>query len=357
MNDLASHEINHRNDGKRFKHGHAALKNKKSLLLLEYVTGGGLCDLPMIDISSSLMKEGDVMLAALLRDCQEALGNHSITVMRDARLEPLSGADCITVNQDFTPQWLTQLRLHDTVWIIAPETDDVLLQLVCDAHEVGTQTINASEDAIAICSSKQRTAQQLQGNGVACVPSFKANELHKLDAQQALMHKVVVCKPDDGAGCIDTRRYENLSQLTELAPNYIVQPYVQGEALSLCAWCDADNAKLLSVNEQFIRCDASGVFHFEGCKVNVPHRLHERFEVLMRQVHCAVPGLHGPIGIDVMLTPDDELVVMEINPRMTTSFAALWQARSINLAALAFDKLNAGITSNWISNKTIEIRV
>jgi predicted ATP-grasp superfamily ATP-dependent carboligase len=47
----------------------------------------------------------------------------------------------------------------------------------------------------------------------------------------------------------------------------------------------------------------------------------------------AIPGLWGYAGIDLIETPE-QILVLEINPRLTTSFAGLNTALGINVAGL-----------------------
>jgi tyramine---L-glutamate ligase len=333
---------------------------KKTLLLLEYVTGGGLYESTYESTSAhaagslvSLMHEGELMINALLGDCTQVLAASSITVMRDARLPVLAQVSCVSVSTNFQAVWHEQLSLHEAVWIVAPETEGVLLQLVSEAAAAGLQVFNASTEAIALCTSKIRTSQHLIAQGISAVPCYPLDKLNTQELHPTWAEQVIVVKPDDGAGCMNTKRYECLSSM-RVSVQGIAQPYVHGEAMSLSVWCEGETAYLLSVNEQLVYCDEKGDFHFSGCMVNVAHEQIKRLSSLSQAVLDAIPGLYACIGIDLIHTPDNEWIVMEINPRMTTSFAALREARGINLAELAFAKLH---TTGLPTGKTIEIRV
>jgi predicted ATP-grasp superfamily ATP-dependent carboligase len=52
----------------------------------------------------------------------------------------------------------------------------------------------------------------------------------------------------------------------------------------------------------------------------------------------AIPGLAGYVGVDLILTPGGPLVV-ELNPRLTTSYLGLRAATRRNLAAAAIAAL------------------
>ena len=54
----------------------------------------------------------------------------------------------------------------------------------------------------------------------------------------------------------------------------------------------------------------------------------------MAQSVCrAIPGLWGYVGVDLIMTEEGP-VVLEVNPRLTTSYVGLSQSIGINLASL-----------------------
>ena len=65
-----------------------------------------------------------------------------------------------------------------------------------------------------------------------------------------------------------------------------------------------------------------------------------RFLFLARQIARAVPSLWGYVGVDFVSTASGP-VVLEINPRLTTSFCGLRSALGINVGRLVLDLLQA----------------
>ena len=68
-----------------------------------------------------------------------------------------------------------------------------------------------------------------------------------------------------------------------------------------------------------------------GGLVPLLHPQRMRALELARRAVSLVPGLMGYIGVDMILT-DDECYLIEINPRLTTSYVGLRQVININLA-------------------------
>jgi predicted ATP-grasp superfamily ATP-dependent carboligase len=68
-----------------------------------------------------------------------------------------------------------------------------------------------------------------------------------------------------------------------------------------------------------------------ACSINadaIPFTL-EQAQQLAQQIHLAIPGLWGHIGIDLILIKDTAYVV-DINPRLTSSYIALSESLNLN---------------------------
>ena len=73
-----------------------------------------------------------------------------------------------------------------------------------------------------------------------------------------------------------------------------------------------------------------GRFHYLGGSAPMPPTLAERAIDIARRAIDAVDGLRGYVGVDLILSDDGDKVI-EINPRLTTSY--------IGLKALSADNL------------------
>jgi tyramine---L-glutamate ligase len=312
------------------------------LLLFEYVTGGGLCDQ---SLPASLAAEGDAMLQALLSDCMEAFADSEITVLRDARLPAINKTKqvcVINVQNEFTLAWKAALERAEAVWIIAPETGGVLQRFVQEAQALGKRALNSSAAAIALCSSKLKTAAHLQAHGIDAVLAVRYEHEYREHPPLAWMKGPVVVKPDDGAGCLDTFCFPCVADV--LDSHEIIQPYIAGEPMSLSLWCEHGVASLLSINAQHIS-KIGAQLKFEGCEVhavnaaNISPKSHAQFQALGSDIASAIPELWGPVGVDFAM--NEKPIVIEINPRMTTSFAKLREVCGINIASLMKMRVSA----------------
>jgi predicted ATP-grasp superfamily ATP-dependent carboligase len=185
----------------------------------------------------------------------------------------------------------------------------------------------------------------------------------RTDAERAVLRETdfatlkprfpLVVKPIDGAGSIDTYLVADPAALSvalalrdpdaaakehalawcddELCQSHywvsfgrlgavLLQPHVAGTPMSASFLVDATGRPhLVGVGRQHIEI-RDNQFHYRGGTVpdGTPAMAEEA-----RKAIGAVPGLRGWVGVDFILDEQGQSVVLEINPRLTTSFVAL----------------------------------
>ena len=75
----------------------------------------------------------------------------------------------------------------------------------------------------------------------------------------------------------------------------------------------------------------SGRLRLAGLEVNALPDHNGRFQLLAHRIARALPSLWGYVGVDLINTSAGP-VVLEINPRLTTSYCGLGPALGINVA-------------------------
>ncbi|MFM8330061.1 MAG: ATP-grasp domain-containing protein, partial [Candidatus Methylumidiphilus sp.] len=194
--------------------------------------------------------------------------------------------------------------------------------------------------AVRVAASKQATARRLAAQGMPVVPTLALAEIaHWPDGP-------LVIKPDDGAGCEGAAIIRDPAQRPDASAHakLVMQPLLTGEALSLSAIFAQGQARLLCVNRQMIEQTATG-FRLQGCQVNAYADPGRHWQTLAEGVARALPDLWGYAGIDLILTSDGP-VILEINPRLTTSYAAIHAATGENPAAAVLELLRTGQLPN-----------
>lgn len=314
------------------------------ILVFEYVTAAGLAEAP----TGSLLAEGELMLAALLADLS-AIPGVEMLALRDRRL-PLpgstkSGIEWVWVEppRDGLARLAATLPRVDAVWPIAPETGDILESICRAVEQAGKSLLSTPAAGVRLAASKHATIQRLQAHGVPVVPT------ERLESGNSALLPVsppCVVKPDDGAGCeaawivrSQAEWDENRERLAT-GTNWIVQPLIAGESLSLSAIFSRGHAVLWTVNRQHIVEEGHG-FRLAGCGVNAIDDSERTFADLVRRVAAAVPELWGYAGID-LIRNEAGLHVLEINPRLTSSYAGLRSALGGNPAASVLELWRSG---------------
>ena len=316
----------------------------RPIFVSEYVCGGAW---PESRIDGSLAREGRAMLLALVDDLLRVPDRDVVTTW-DARLgrfprpphRRLHVIEIETREQDATV-FEACCRDADFVFVIAPEFHNILSSRnsIAEAHST---LIGCSRAATELCSDKQSLADSATAHRIATINTATFNP----SVPVSEFPFPIVVKPRDGAGSTDIFRVDDTQQLTVVAEQLlrssmgcemIQQPFVDGLACSTAALIAARSGRIdvLPSGEQLLSND--GRFRYLGA--NLPGRVtasqRDTVEDFVRRCCTVWPGLSGYVGFDLLLPFDkpDEVVLVEINPRLTTTYLAWRQLTEDNLLA------------------------
>lgn len=250
------------------------------VLVYEHLSAGGLPD------ELSLLREGAAMLAAVLQDLGVLPGVEAVSVQTRSRL----GAAAATC---------------DAALIIAPEFDDILASIAYLFDHVPCRLLGPDGDAVRLAADKYALAEHLRRAGIPTPPVTLLSD--------------AVVKPRHGAGCQDTFVHRG---------EFVAQPYVAGEAVSVAF---IDGVPLRACSQRVV--EFGGRLTYQGGAVPIAPDLEERAVALASRAAAAVPGMHGYYGVDLVLGPAGDFVI-EINPRLTTSYLGLRSLCLNNLMAV-----------------------
>jgi len=113
---------------------------------------------------------------------------------------------------------------------------------------------------------------------------------------------------------------------------------VPGLALSMSVLSTQECVQVIAGHRQRIDIQ-QGCFHFGGAGVNEAVAYLPAMQTLAEQIHVAIPGLLGYWGADMILTHDNQLMLVEVNPRLTTPYIALSPLLTENPAAMILDAI------------------
>jgi predicted ATP-grasp superfamily ATP-dependent carboligase len=347
------------------------------ILVFEYITGGGFNKQELPD---SLASEGRLMLQALLDNLRSYAEGNGITVivMLDSRVNGslnTAGFDTVIIKpeQDCHEEFARLLLHCDAVWPIAPEFDGILQTLCQTVELLGKTLLTSPARAVAITGNKFNTYQHLRHHHIATVPTriFTsaawdsdsdarniAQELAGLSfASPACKVQQWLVKPVDGVGCADSyilTDRQDFEQMHLRKGHYVIQPHIEGKKTSLSCLFKQGSGWLLCANlQQFDIINQQ--YHLS--KIIVNHDSDSSvYQDLVDNTANALPELWGYVGIDLIETPE-QLLVLEINPRLTTSFVGINAALGINVAENVMQLLEGKPSIKAVCNQPITIQV
>ncbi|AMV16870.1 ATP-grasp domain-containing protein [Planctomyces sp. SH-PL14] len=343
------------------------------IFVSEFVCGGGWSEGRPPE---SLEREGRAMLLAVLADLAAVPGLRVVTTWDHRLARPLfpDGVEAVEVD---SPQ--AEIRTFadlaaEATWtlVIAPETAGILSARVQAVHTAGGIALNGSVESIDLCGDKLRLAGFLRQRGIrtpaaALWDDEVVGELEGLRVGPDRWPWPVVAKPRDGAGSQQTRRVDGLMrgpsanlgwdelpqdpEFVGARENLLVQPWIAGRACSVAALVHPDGtATILPPAEQ--RFSEDGRMSYLGGTIPAEGVSAAAVESLVRSVLSQVPGLRGWIGFDFLVPADapESVVLIEINPRLTTSYVGYRRICRGNLArSLVFGAESAPIFDGRIT--------
>jgi predicted ATP-grasp superfamily ATP-dependent carboligase len=280
-----------------------------------------------------------------------------VSALRDPRVLQLALPGCEVVDVLSRTAHREELERFsaaaDATILIAPEFDDILLKAVRLAVGSGGRLMSPSPEFIRVAANKQRTCEMLAAAGVP-VPAGRL-----LESDEPLPPDTrypAVLKPVNGAGSQDTYL---VSGPYDAPPAYAwprrLESYVPGSAASVALLCGPAGRIPLAPCKQ--RISEDGRLRYLGGELPLSAGLAERASALAERALAAMPMTVGYVGVDLVLgrEPDgSEDAVIEINPRLTTSYVGLRTAATNNLADAMWRIAQGELQPVEFSNKPIE---
>lgn len=317
------------------------------LLVYEHVSGGGFVE---ERLSPSTLSEGYGMLNSLISDFKAA--GHNVTTLLDSRIKafnPPIEADNITSissSNELNKKLKKLSESVDAIYVIAPESGQTMQKLV---ETCGGLSLNSQTSAIEKASNKTTAYQLLKRNGLAVPETVMINLNDDLGHVRRITEQLgfpLVFKPTNEIGCCGLSVVENETLMPAAikkiaqessSKHFLAQKLIRGINASVSVVSTGKKALPLTLNRQMvILASPFEKSSYNGGVVPFDHMLKaEALRAAKRAVE-SISGLRGYLGVDMVLTESGP-VVMEINPRLTTSYIGLRKAVNRNLAQVIID--------------------
>jgi predicted ATP-grasp superfamily ATP-dependent carboligase len=303
------------------------------IFVYEWATGGGLVEEPGSP-PVSLLREGAAMIAALAADLVK-IPDCQVSALRDPRMLHLALPRCNVVDvvskYSHRDEFERLSSEADATILIAPEFDGILRAAAQCVVDCRGKLLSPSSEFIRVAANKQRTCEVL---AAASVPVPQGTVIAPDGPLPENVDYPAVLKPIDGAGSQDAYI---VSGPHDSPPAYAwprrLERYVPGLPASVAFLCGPSWRVALLPCRQRISDD--GRLRYLGGELPLAAGLAERASNLADKALAALPPTTGYVGVDLVLGRDphgNEDAVIEVNPRLTTSYVGLRAAARSNLA-------------------------
>jgi predicted ATP-grasp superfamily ATP-dependent carboligase len=309
-----------------------------TVLVYEFFTGGGF---PAGELPPGLAAEALGMLWAVLTDFRNWNSVRTLTALDPRFEERVPGLNRATLPADeviLVPQaghhevYQSLLKRCDAVLIIAPETAGILAALTEQAEKAGLTVLGSNSKAVTIAGNKA-SCHRVFLKAQLSTPETHAVRFASVSRAAKQMNYPFVIKPVDGIGSEGVCLVEHSSDLdaaltmirrTTSCDRVVFQSFMPGTHVSVSLLATGDRCLPLSLNLQLIETGLP--FRYLGSQVPFAHPAGVRGVELACSAVAAIPGLNGYIGVDLILS-EDSACLIEVNPRLTTSYIG-----TVNLA-------------------------
>ncbi len=309
---------------------------KPKLLIAEFLLAEGLTEL------RNLVSEAYSMVRSayyIFKDLAETyvLVNQSFkNIFEDLPM--------ISVSQGFLDSLEKLSKNFDYVLLIAPPNE-----LIEASQIVGNERVlGPSIDVVRKFSLKDVGYGVLKNVGIN-IPNYTT--LANANIKPCFLKKLsfpVMVKPVDSTGGLGATLVYDSNKL-EQAVNYglefskvkrvVIQSFIEGIHGSISIITNGEKILFLTNNVQFIRFSSNGKVMYLGGIVYLRNKeLYLKSFELVSKIIAKISGFKGYFGIDIVWCSWEPYVI-EVNPRITTSFVGLARIFGEKLACLMFESL------------------
>ncbi|MHC4981647.1 MAG: ATP-grasp domain-containing protein, partial [Planctomycetota bacterium] len=196
---------------------------------------------------------------------------------------------------------------HNNIHALFPLIDPELPLLAGARNRfaaVGTRVVVSRPEVIRICTDKALTGEFLAKNAIRTPHILKDEELKSPNFP-------LFVKPRCGSASMEAHKItgrEDLSYYTHHLSDIVVQEFIEGEEYTVDVFVDFDGKPRCAVPRHRLAVLAGEVS--KGQVVKHPRIMEESCRVVE-----TLGGCEGMITVQCFLTPQDEIVFTEINPR------------------------------------------
>ena len=338
----------------------------------EFITGGGTHGASESAPDGPLLSEGLAMISRLAEDLATADQVDQVTCLWDQRLPPpptIENCQWLPVDSSQHHDQAVREQAADADWtiVIAPEFDGHLGRIAGDAIKAGGRLLGPGIGWIHRGTNKEHFGLLLQQAEIRCpqgltIPAGSTPKSCVEVFERLKSNEPLVLKPNDGAGCDGIQKYTKsdfvsffqvISGGNETVPRTTrIETFIPGLPASIAMLLGPTGALPLRWCAQSIEwSDAAAATPTYNGGMLPEKNFQARCESLALKVAALMSDEIGYVGLDLVLgkaIDGSEDAIIELNPRLTTSYVGLSQATSHNLAeAMLQHAQGERVSLNW----------
>lgn len=278
-----------------------------------------------VSLPDSVRREGRAMFDAVVEDAR--------------KLEP--NVEVLTIPEHSALSTEHDFRQADYALIIAPEFDGILERLARMAHETGCKLLGPLSVTIRFTADKWKLYQHWQSTKVPTPETWLPPQLPDEAGTYVKKHRW-------GAGSLGLGWWKRGDALPA---DHLVQRYAAGTPVSM-SMLISPGGEITPLWPTWQSISTDGQFSYLGGTFLSDPKQCDRVKRLAQKAVLDIAGLQGYVSIDAVLGNNEngeEDVVLEVNPRLTTSYLGLRQATTMNLIQCMLDAVNCDrmVPINW----------
>ena len=320
------------------------------ILIYEHFLGENFSEQP----SPLILNEAKLIIDIIIKDLSLEFSDSKISLLLNKKNRNLIHSNNYiyrNYEDDVITDISKKIKENDKVLILAPEENLILFNLIKSLEDKNIGHFNTNSNFIYSSTNKFELNIKLKNSEKYQIKTYK-------DYSKVYMDKEIVAKPNDGVGAQNLFIFKNKFDLEKnkhrLNDFHIYQEYIKGKIIGINIVIIKNKIIILSINEQIYKNSSSNEIYLSKIHIGKYNCLFEDFKVFVESILSNLNNFFGFIGIDAILTQDNKIVFLEINPRLTTSYIGLRESIGIN----PFSFLQKNISSfNIAKNKLITLRI
>ena len=316
------------------------------IFIYEHISGGGFNNK---EIPLSLFSEGFGMLRTIVEDFKAL--NFEVKTMLDYRIIKMAfllNCDYIKeIKREMTiiQEFKSSIKDCQYIFIIAPEFSKILYNFTKIAEDMGKTLLSMNSGPVLLASSKFQTYGFFKNSGLLTPQTFhiKSTE-NKFNVEFArksydLLQSPAILKPEDSVGAESIYLIKNKGEFEKFvneniqylngSRDYILQKYVSGTDLSASIINQENRLTVLSINSQKIKLIENKI-NYLGGMTPADDSEHIKKEFIKLMENLDLTKFKGYFGIDFIRMIDGKIYLIEINPRLTTSYIGIRNVAKAN---------------------------